>query len=117
MAEKHYKIAFEGETLIVAEAGLPGYAGCQVLEEMDGPPQDNVFALASPEHLSSVHLQKALEAVLVLSGYKLSCGLLAEEATATGVELQSLAMQVHEKRRAERDFEVGRRLAKTTVKA
>lgn len=113
MDGRHYKIVFEGETFIVPDHALDGYKGCEVVDVIDHLPEDNVFAMVSPEHLSSVHLQKAIEAVLILSGYDLPCSLLADEARETGADLQVLAASVHEKRRAQRDFEVARRKAKT----
>jgi len=107
------KIIYEGETLFVEEAQIEGYAGCEVI----GPAGDDELAdcpyrMVSAEHIRSVHLQKAIEATLILSGYDLSAGLLAEEAAALGLDLTDLAATVRGKRRAECDFEVARRSAK-----
>ncbi len=113
MSDKHFKIVFEGETFIVPETALAGYAGCEIVAAMDAAPEDDVFAMVSPEHLSTIHLQKGIEAVLLLSGYDLPCSLLADEAKETGVDLHVLAARVHEKRRTQRDFEIARRKAKT----
>lgn len=108
------KIIYEGEMRIVPQAQLAGYKGCEVLGRCeDGEEQDDVFALVSGEHLSSVHLQKAIEAVMVLSGYHLPAGLLAEEAETIGVPVAELAAQVHAHRRAQRDFEIERRACKS----
>lgn len=106
------EISYQGERIIIPDTMLGGYEGCVVIAEHEELPEDDIYLQVSPEHLSSVHLQKALEAVMILSGYNLWAGLLADEAEATGTDLKKLAKQVQEKRRAERDFECERRSRK-----
>lgn len=107
------KVIFEGETLIIHPDQVEAYAGCEVLGE--AAPEDiadDPYAMVSREHLASVHIQKAIEATLILSGYDLSAGLLAEEAAAAGVDIKTLAERVRNHRRPEREFEAERRVRK-----
>jgi len=107
------EIIYEGEILFVEEDQLAGYSGCKVIATHDEKPPQDIYLLASREHLASVHLQKALEASLILSGYTLVEGLLAAEAKELGIDLQELALRVKDKRTKEVEFEVARRAAKT----
>ena len=107
------RVIYEGENLIISEDQLDGYKGCEVLgKATEEDIADCPYKMVSREHLLSVHLQKALEATLVLSGYNLTVGLLAEEASANKIPLKELAQIVLDKRKAEREFEVARRVKK-----
>ena len=106
----HVEIIYQGERLFIGEAQIEGYAGCEIVARHAAMPADDIHAQVSPEHLGSVHLQKAIEAVLILSGHQLSAGLLAEEAEALGIGIEDLARQVLAHRRAERDYEIARRI-------
>lgn len=106
------EIKYEGEIIFVNKEQLVGYAGCEVLSEVEELPEDNLFGMVSPEHLASVHAQKAVEAVLILSGYKLTCGILFAESEALDVPIEEIAKQVHLHRQSETEFEAGRRLYK-----
>ena len=107
------KINFEGESLLIHEDQLGGYQGCEVLgEALDEDIADCPFSMVGRNHLNSVHIQKALEATFILSGYELTAGLLAEEARALGISLQELAQTVRNHRVPEREFEVERRVRK-----
>lgn len=106
-------IIFEGERIIINPDQLEGYPGCEVVgEAAPDDIADDPYALVSPEHLASVHLQKAIEATLILSGYDLPAGLLAAEAQARGIDVLELAEQVRGHREPERNFEVERRVRK-----
>jgi hypothetical protein len=107
------EIIFEGERVFV-EGSLEGYAGCEIIAQHSAMPEDDVYLMVSPEHIASVHRQKAVEAALVMSGYTLTHGLLAEEADALGINITDLAERVLENRKEERDFEVARRVDKVT---
>lgn len=106
------EIIYQGERIIVPEELLPGYEGCELVGSHDELPEDNLFGMTSREHLASVHAQKAIESVLILSGYNLTCGLLFEEAQALEIDLNELAQKVQAHRAAEREFETQRRLYK-----
>jgi hypothetical protein len=67
----------------------------------------------SDEHRSEVHMIKAVEAAVVLSGIALSQGFLAEEAKALGVNIEVLAQKVHDQREPQREAEVRRRVRKS----
>jgi hypothetical protein len=69
------------------------------------------------DHRTTVHQLKALEAAVILSGFVLTHGLLAEEAKAIGVEVQDLARQVHDKAAALRKLETRRRKRKLAARA
>lgn len=110
---KRIKVIYQGESLIISEDQLGGYAGAEVLGEASADDcAPCPYLLASPEHLASVHVQKAIEAALIASGYRLTAGLLAAEAEALGIKLEALAKQVLAKRQAEREFEIARRRKK-----
>ncbi|WP_379921743.1 hypothetical protein [Erythrobacter sp. R86502] len=106
------EIIYQGERIILPEDLLPGYEGAEIVGSHDELPEDNLFGMTSQEHLASVHAQKAIEAVLILSGYNLTCGLLYEEAQALELDLKELAERVQANRAAEREFETQRRLYK-----
>lgn len=109
------KILFEGEHIIIPEEQLPGYGGAEVLGPVDEEEvNDCPYKMVSPEHLASVHIQKAIEATLVLSGYNLTVGLLVDEAVAVGMDIADLAQLVLANRASERAFEVERRARKVT---
>lgn len=115
---KRIKVIYRGERLIISEDQLAGYAGAEVLGEASAADCEACpYLLASPEHLDRVHSQKAIEAALIASGYRLTAGLLAAEAEALGMELEALAAQVLAKRKVERDYEVARRRKKKERKA
>lgn len=63
-------------------------------------------------HIDQAHAQKAIEAVLILSGITLKHGLLAEEAEATGMEVSVIAERVHAHGEAFRAAEIERRKLK-----
>lgn len=109
----YIEIIYDGEKLIVHEDSLAGYEPHEVVCRHEDMPCDDIYAMVSHEHLALVHLQKGIEAVLILSGYDLPASLLAEEAQATGQNLRDLAEKVQANRRAVRDYEVARRVAKT----
>jgi len=106
------EIIYQGERLIVNSENLAGYQPCEIVGDHEELPEDNLFGMTSREHLASVHTQKVIESVLILSGYNLTCGLLYEEAQALGIDLVELAEKVQENRAAEREFEIQRRLYK-----
>lgn len=111
------KVIYQGEALIISEDQLAGYAGAEVLGEASEQDCEACpYLLASPEHLANVHLQKAIEAALIASGYRLTAGLLAAEAEALGIGLEELAEAVLARRKAERDYEVARRRKKGSEK-
>jgi hypothetical protein len=112
------KILYQGEQIIIHPEQLEGYAGCEVIgPASEADMADDPALLAPPEHIASVHAQKALEAAMILSGVKLTHGLLAAEAAALGVRIEDLAERVSEHRRQECELEVARRLAKSKRKA
>jgi hypothetical protein len=112
------KILYQGEQIIIHSDQLAGYAGCEVIgPATEADMADDPALLAPPEHIASVHAQKALEAAMILSGVKLTHGLLAAEAAALGIRIEDLAEQVAAHRRQERELEVERRLAKSKLKA
>ncbi|MFA6219583.1 MAG: hypothetical protein WC692_07360 [Erythrobacter sp.] len=112
------KIIFQGETLIINADQIEGYAGCAVIGECaQDEIADDIYAMVSPEHLRAIHAQKAVEAVLILSGIDLPAGILSEEAEAVGIDLKLLAHQVHAKCAAEREFEIARRRRKVGQRA
>lgn len=107
-------IIFQGERLIIHPDQVDAYPGCEVLGEAS--PEDIAdcpFKMVSREHLASVHIQKAIEATLILSGYDLPAGLLAAEAAAVGIDVHDLAQAVRGHREPEREYEVERRVRKT----
>lgn len=113
---KRIKVIYQGEALIISEDQLGGYAGAEALGEASAADCEACpYLLASPEHLASVHIQKAIEAALIASGYRLTAGLLAAEAEALGIGLEALAEQVLAKRKDERSFEVERRQRKVSA--
>jgi hypothetical protein len=110
------KILYQGEQIIIHPDLLKGYAGCEVIgPASEADMADDPALLAPPEHIASVHAQKALEAAIILSGITLTHGLLAAEAEALGIKIEDLAEQVAEHRKKERELEVARRLAKTRI--
>jgi hypothetical protein len=110
------KILYQGEQIIIHPDQLDGYAGCEVLgSATEADVADDPALLVPPEHIASVHLQKAVEASLILSGVTLTHGLLAAEAEALGIKIEDLAEQVAAKREQERELEVARRLAKAKI--
>ena len=62
--------------------------------------------------IETAHAIKAVEAAMILSGFDLSHGMLADEAKALGVDLKALAVTVHEKTADLRSKEAGRRMMK-----
>lgn len=106
------EINYQGERLIIDESMTDGYEGCEIIARHEELPEDNLFGMTSREHLASVHAQKAIESVLILSGYNLTCGLLFEEAQALDIDINELAQKVQDNRVAEREFEIGRRIYK-----
>jgi hypothetical protein len=111
------KILYQGEPIIIHPDQLEGYVGCKVLgPATEADMADDPALMAPPEHIASVHAQKALEAAIILSGVTLTHGLLAAEAEALGIKIEDLAEQVAAKRRQERELEVARRLAKAKIK-
>jgi hypothetical protein len=67
------------------------------------------------DHIDVVHHTKMAEAALVMSGFPLTHGFLAEEAAVVGKSIENLACLVLEKSKPLRDAEVARRLAKTSA--
>ena len=106
------EINYQGERIIINEDSRDGYEGCEIIARHDALPADNPFGMTSREHLASVHAQKAIESVLIMSGYNLTCGLLFEEAQVLDIDINELAQRVQDNRQAEREFEIGRRIYK-----
>lgn len=109
------EIVYEGERLFVNKEQLAGYDGCTVLAETEDLPTDEIYLMTSKEHLAAVHAQKAAEAVLVLSGYVLTAGLLFEEALALKITILELAQKVNQHRRHQTDYEIARRCYKKST--
>ncbi len=63
-------------------------------------------------HIATAHTIKQIEASLILSGVRLTHGLLVEEAAALGMPLATLAAQVEAKAAEFRAMEVERRTMK-----
>lgn len=63
-------------------------------------------------HIDVAHTLKMLEAAIILSGVRLTHGLLHEEAVALGVPVNDLAEQVASKSKNFRTLEVNRRVMK-----
>lgn len=111
----------EGEELprgAVEIARLPG-DGERINRKTGEITLDPVLALDLHRNVAAVaaaHVQKQVEAALVLSGYELTAGLLAEEAAATGEELPALAKAVYAKAAPARAAEVERRSAKAKAR-
>lgn len=68
---------------------------------------------ADPRAVERAHAQKAIEAVLILSGVELKAGLLFAEADALGLDLRELAATVEAKARQATEAEIARRVAKS----
>jgi len=67
-------------------------------------------------HVDAMHLRKAVEAAVVLSGIELTHGVLAEEAAELGISVRELATTVHAKDAAVRAHEKKRRILKEKAK-
>lgn len=63
-------------------------------------------------HIARAHVVKQVEAALILSGYALTHGLLADEAAANDLDLNSLAQSVLDNAAAFRTREAARRQRK-----
>lgn len=66
----------------------------------------------APAHIARAHAVKQVEAALILSGYALTHGLLADEAAANGLDLNELAQSVLDNAAAFRAREAARRQRK-----
>lgn len=79
--------------------------------------KDNAIAadMAVPaEHKEHAHLLKSLEASVILSGFMLTHGLIAEEARALGIATIDLARTVAQRDAEFRAREIARRVTKTS---
>lgn len=107
---------------------IPGHDGWKVLAELEALPGEfdivqedgsivrdferEADVMAGTAHIIAAHAQKGLEAALILSGYDLTVGLIADEAKAIGSETKALARRVMEKSADFRAAEIARRKAK-----
>jgi hypothetical protein len=110
------EIIYQSEKIIIPNNLKESYKGCQVIRELEEIPKDNEFEMMPELYMLQIHTQKAIEAVLILSGYNLKTGLLYNEAKALGISLIELAETVNNKRQLHTQFEVNRRLYKKEVK-
>lgn len=115
-----YHEAGDGEALPADAVEVPRLPGPG--EHWDGKAfvVDDALAadLAAPAgHIDRAHLIKTVEAALVLSGTKLTHGLLAAESTATGVPIATLAAEVASKESAFVSAEIDRRKRKLAARA
>ncbi|MDT7533726.1 hypothetical protein OVY48_09850 [Sphingobium sp. SA2] len=69
------------------------------------------------DHVARAHMVKQVEAVLILSGWPLTHGLLAEEAAANGLDINLLAQRVLDNAAAFRARESARRSRKWQARA
>lgn len=67
-------------------------------------------------HIARAHAVKQVEAALILSGYALTHGLLADEAAANGLDLNSLAQSVLDNAAEFRTREAARRQRKWSAR-
>lgn len=66
------------------------------------------------DHKERAHILKSLEASVILSGFLLDHGLIAEEARALGISTAELARQVAQNDAEFRAREIARRITKTS---
>lgn len=79
--------------------------------------KDNAIAadMAVPaQHKEHAHLLKSLEASVILSGFMLTHGLIAEEARALGIATIDLARTIAQRDAEFRAREIARRVTKTS---
>lgn len=103
------------ETALFNEAGDPRFGAAIDPEtgEVQVDPGIAADMAASAKAVAAAHAQKAIEAILILSGIDLAAGLLVEEAAAAGMEITELAQVVHAKGAEAREVELERRAMKT----
>jgi hypothetical protein len=109
----------DGQALPVGATSVPRLP--EDSEQWDGTKyvrNDELYAdrTVSETHLKDVHLLKAMEAVLVLSGYELTCGLLKQEADTTGLPIADIAATVYSYYQTTLDVERDRRVLKESYR-